>query len=205
MIIFHFLFFDCLTALTHFRPMFYFYSFLQTSFEIKLDWTNGKRSLIWSELIQQIFSLKFLLQIYVLPKNIYNIAGTSVAEQHEIRISAWLSFCSLQFFVLQLAKLLFAELWLKALLFFYWSHAIKIFPTPLAVIWYSYQMSSSLLTNSSIINTHFFQFKGALSGLRQFLANESPLKMMKSDFYFIVKALFVLKIFKFLSWLSGEV
>ena len=108
-----------------------------------------------------------------------------------------LSFCSLQFFVLQLAKLLFAELWLKALLFFYWSHAIKIFPTPLAVIWYSYQMSSSLLTNSSIINTHFFQFKGALSGLRQFLANESPLKMMKSDFYFIVKALFVLKILSF--------
>ena len=28
---------------------------------------------------------------------------------------------------------------------------------------------------------------------------ESPLKMMKNDFYFILKALFVLEIFKFLS------
>ena len=42
--------------------------------------------------------------------------------------------------------------------------------------------------------------KGALSGLRQFLAIESPLKMMKNAFYFTSKALFVLKIFKFLSW-----
>ena len=42
-------------------------------------------------------------------------------------------------------------------------------------------------------------FKGALSGLRQFLASESPLKMMRNAFYFTSKALFVLKIFKFLS------
>ena len=39
-------------------------------------------------------------------------------------------------------------------------------------------------------------FKGALSGLRQFLEIESPLKMMKNTFYFTSKALFVLKIFK---------
>ena len=37
-----------------------------------------------------------------------------------------------------------------------------------------------------------------LSGLRQYLANEIPLKIMK-NFYFTLKALFVLKIFKFLS------
>ena len=48
-------------------------------------------------------------------------------------------------------------------------------------------------------------FKVALSGLRQFLATESPLKMMKNDFYFTSKAFFVLKIFKFLSWLFGHV
>ena len=36
-------------------------------------------------------------------------------------------------------------------------------------------------------------------GLRQFLTAEIPLKMMKNAFYFILKALFVLKIFKFLS------
>ena len=40
--------------------------------------------------------------------------------------------------------------------------------------------------------------KGTVSGLRQFLAAESPLKMMKNTFYFTSKALFVLKIFKFL-------
>ena len=42
-------------------------------------------------------------------------------------------------------------------------------------------------------------FKDALSGLRKFLATESPLKMMKNAFYFTSKTLFVLKIFKFLS------
>ena len=47
--------------------------------------------------------------------------------------------------------------------------------------------------------------KGALSGLRQFLAIENPLKMMKNAFYFTSKALFVLKVFKFLSWLFGHV
>ena len=41
--------------------------------------------------------------------------------------------------------------------------------------------------------------KGALSSLRQFLTAESPLKMMKNAFYITSKALFVLKIFKFLS------
>ena len=38
--------------------------------------------------------------------------------------------------------------------------------------------------------------KGAFLGLRQFLATESPLKMMKNAFYFTSKALFILKIFK---------
>ena len=41
--------------------------------------------------------------------------------------------------------------------------------------------------------------KGALSDLRQFLAIENPLKMIKNAFYFTSKALFVLKIFDFLS------
>ena len=41
--------------------------------------------------------------------------------------------------------------------------------------------------------------KGTLVGLRPFLATESPLKKMKNVFYFASKALFVLKIFKFLS------
>ena len=41
--------------------------------------------------------------------------------------------------------------------------------------------------------------KGSLSGLRQFLENESFLKMMKNAFDFTSKALFIIKIFKFLS------
>ena len=48
-------------------------------------------------------------------------------------------------------------------------------------------------------------FKGALSGLRQFLATECPLKMMKNAFYLTPKALFVLKLIKFLSWLFGHI
>ena len=50
-----------------------------------------------------------------------------------------------------------------------------------------------------------FKLKGALSGLKQFMATESRLKTMKNTFYFTSKALFVLKIFKFLSWLFGHV
>ena len=34
---------------------------------------------------------------------------------------------------------------------------------------------------------------------------ENPLKMIQNAFYFIFKALFVLRIFKFLSWLFGQV
>ena len=48
-------------------------------------------------------------------------------------------------------------------------------------------------------------FEGALLGLRQFLATESPLRMMKDAFCFTSKALFVLKIFKFLSGVFGHV
>ena len=48
--------------------------------------------------------------------------------------------------------------------------------------------------------------KGAFSGLRQFWAKESPLQMMKNDFNFSLKALFVLKIFKFVLtfWSSSK-
>ena len=44
-----------------------------------------------------------------------------------------------------------------------------------------------------------FLLKGTLSGLTQFSANQSPLKMTKNVFYFTLKAFFVVKIIKFLS------
>ena len=51
-------------------------------------------------------------------------------------------------------------------------------------------------------------FKGRLSPFKKscFICfNENPLKMMKNTFYFILKALFVVKILKYLSWLVGHV
>ena len=47
--------------------------------------------------------------------------------------------------------------------------------------------------------------KGALSGVRLFLATKNPLKLMKNAFCFTLEVLFVLMIFKFLSWLFGHV
>ena len=37
----------------------------------------------------------------------------------------------------------------------------------------------------------FTNFKGVLSGLKQFLAIENPSKMIKNTFYFILKTLFL--------------
>ena len=42
-------------------------------------------------------------------------------------------------------------------------------------------------------------FKGTLSGLRQFLATEIPLKVKENAFYFALKAFLILKTFKFLT------
>ena len=44
-----------------------------------------------------------------------------------------------------------------------------------------------------------------IKGLGQFLITESPLKTMKNAFYFTLKAILVLKIFKFLFCLFGHV
>ena len=44
---------------------------------------------------------------------------------------------------------------------------------------------------------HVFRCTGKTSGLRQFLTIESPLKMKKNAFYFMLKALFILELFTF--------
>ena len=49
-----------------------------------------------------------------------------------------------------------------------------------------------------------FSIKGGLSCLKKFLATESLLKMMKNAFNFTLKAIFVLKVFKYLSRLFGH-
>ena len=50
-----------------------------------------------------------------------------------------------------------------------------------------------------------YQLKRTLSGLIQFLATESRLEMMESVFYFTSKALFVLKICKFLFYIFSYI
>ena len=56
-------------------------------------------------------------------------------------------------------------------------------------IWKLYEKIKSLLAT----------LKGPFLGLRQFLTTDSSLKLMANVFYFMLKALFVLKIFTFLS------
>ena len=55
------------------------------------------------------------------------------------------------------------------------------------------------------IKTSLVEVCVGLSGLRQLKAIEGPLKMIKNAVYFTSKALSVLKIFKFLFSLFGDV
>ena len=53
------------------------------------------------------------------------------------------------------------------------------------------------------ITYHMLSFKGPLSGMtdmRQILASECPLKMIKYALHFALKYFFVIKMIKFLSW-----
>ena len=54
------------------------------------------------------------------------------------------------------------------------------------------------------LNHNRLCLEGLLSGVIQSLATESPLKKMRKSFYFNLKSLFVLKIFKFLSRIYGH-
>ena len=66
--------------------------------------------------------------------------------------------------------------------------------------------SSNIVKNIfNSISIYFWKKISLFKDLRQFLITEIPLKMMKNAFYFTLKALFVLKIFKFLSWLFRHV
>ena len=59
-----------------------------------------------------------------------------------------------------------------------------------------------------LYNLYTFTFKVGLSPLKKkyfTCFNESPLKIIKNGFYFVIKPLFALKIFKFLSLQFGNV
>ena len=60
----------------------------------------------------------------------------------------------------------------------------------------------------SVSTNYFTIFKVGLPPSKKIFVicfKESPFKMMKNAFYFILKVFFVLKIFEFLSWLFGLV
>ena len=56
-----------------------------------------------------------------------------------------------------------------------------------------------IVNEAGYLVTSYLKFIGAFSSLRQFLAIESLLEIIKNAFYFTLKTLFVLKIFKFWS------
>ena len=69
-----------------------------------------------------------------------------------------------------------------------------------------------VLLQQFIISLHLVEFAPAVKSdshlpKRFFIIcfTDSPSKLMKNAFYFILKVLFVLKIFKLLSWLFGHV
>ena len=59
----------------------------------------------------------------------------------------------------------------------------------------------------SFYYSHYFRLKSdsQLPKKSFYCINESALKMMKNAFYFVIKALFVLKIITSLSWFFGQV
>ena len=66
-------------------------------------------------------------------------------------------------------------------------------------------MMKIVVFRKSLKHSQGFSLTDVFSCLRQFLATECSLKIMKNAFYFTLKALFVLKLFKFLSRLFGRV
>ena len=80
---------------------------------------------------------------------------------------------------------------------------------PLSSLATPFYLALSAKTTFKTWNFYFVQILRSDSHLsKEFLFiwfNESPLKIMKNFYYFILKALFVLKKFKFLSWNFGYV
>ena len=111
----------------------------------------------------------------------------------------------MSFFIYYARTASLSKVCLVYLLYEYYQRTVNAFKES----WYKNEMQSIEIRNAVFfLCDEFYQkgikaivllklllkavIKGALSGLRQFLANESPLNMMKSPFYFTLKALFVL-------------
>ena len=79
-----------------------------------------------------------------------------------------------------------------------WCHVLNISSRSLSYRG-PYHIETSPLICTANQSTSCYTIKISVSSLTQLLATESPLKMIKDSFYFMLKTLFVLKIFKFLS------
>ena len=69
-------------------------------------------------------------------------------------------------------------------------------------------LDDGFLTLTLHLLSRLTQIKVRLSHSKKFCyisSNESPLKMIKNTFYFILKYLFVLKVIEFFSWLFGYI
>ena len=103
--------------------------------------------------------------------------------------------------------LLFLYLWLSSLFQYQFSANWASAMLESSFKWV-FQISNVFFKHLIFPMTRFPQFKIGLSPSKKMCViclTESPLRMMKNTFYFILKALLVLKIFKFLSWLFGHV
>ena len=67
------------------------------------------------------------------------------------------------------------------------------------------EISITYLSYSGVEAQSKFSDLKSVSHLPKKIVLFTPLKVMKNAFYFILQALFVLKVFKFLSWLFGHV
>ena len=88
------------------------------------------------------------------------------------------------------------------------SRTTKIYWVFISITSYKAFLKNKKRSGTSLLTSFRGWLKVGLSSSRQnsFICfNESPLKMMKNAFYFIWKALFVLKIFKFFSWVFGYI
>ena len=129
-------------------------------------------------------SLSHRNQIAEQINGLVSMIGTSVLKELQVIIS--FTYCSLWWIPV-------VSPWWNLLCQMY----IQYLATFLDFIW-----------NTKIIKSllgKIVRLKGTLSSLRQVLATESPLKMMKNALYFTLTVLFVLKMFKFLSWIFHHV
>ena len=85
-------------------------------------------------------------------------------------------------------------------------HLLVLLKMSLRICFQKCNVNSALFVASdSVFIQETASFTGALSDLIQSLTTEISLKMLKNAFYFILKALYILKLIKALPWVFRHV